>query len=213
MRRMHEPLIGLTQEPSAGLAGKGYLADLFREAFQKMEQSLGQLLGRRTAMARCSFQILRGENFFDSFEDPLDQSYFASILKIDEIFRSNVILLISARDGISLYRRLTGEDWADEDGIPDEVVAGIGELNNILGNVFINSLANLLRMTIHAEIPLNTLDLLGAILQDIVLQEEYLNRQILTVDAAFECVEEYGCKVRLIILSDWRRFNRILDSV
>ena len=210
---MNNPLNGLMQEPLAGLAGKGYLADLFREAFQKMEHSLGQLLGRRTAMARCSLQILRGENFFDSFEDPLDQSYFASILKMDEIFGSNVILLISARDGIGLYRRLTGEDWAEEDGVPDEAVAGIGELNNILGNAFVNSLANLLKMTIHTTIPLNTLDLLGAILQDIVLQEEYLNSQILTVDAAFEGEEENGCTVRIIILSDWRRFNRILDGV
>ncbi len=210
---MHDQLIGSAREPIAGLAGKGYLADLFREAFQNMEQSLGQLLGRGTAMARCSLQILEGENFFDSFEDPLDQSYFASILKIDEAFGSNVILLISAGDGVELYRRLTGEDWAEEDGIPDEAVAGIGELNNILGNAFVNSLANLLKMTIHTTIPLNTLDLLGAILQDIVLQEEYLNRQILTVDAAFEGVEESGCTVRLIILSDWRRFNRILDGV
>jgi chemotaxis protein CheC len=210
---MHDPLSGLKQDPPAGLAGKGYLTDLFRDAFQQAEQSLARLLGRRMAMARCSLQILRGEDFFDRFEDPLDQSYFASILKIDEIFHSNVILLISARDGIGLYRQLTGEYRAVEDAIPDEVVAGIGELNNIIGNTFINSLANLLHMTIHTTIPLNTLDLLGAILQDIVLQEEYLNKQILTVDAAFEGVGENGCTVRLIILSDWRRFSRILDSV
>jgi chemotaxis protein CheC len=210
---IHDPLSGLMQEPLTGFSGKGYLTDLFRGAFRQAEQSLGQLLGRRMAMGRCTLQVLRAENFFDRFEDPLDQSYFASIMKIDEMFHSNVILLISARDGIGLYRRFTGEDCAAEDGIPDEAVAGIGEINNILGNAFIDSLANLLKMTIHSTIPLNTLDLLGAILQDIVLQEEYLNKQILTVDAAFQDVEENGCTVRLIILSDWRRFSRILDSV
>jgi chemotaxis protein CheC len=210
---MHDQLSGLMQEPQTGLAGKGYLTDLFRGAFEQAEQSLEKLLGRRMALGRCTLQILRGENFFDSFADPLDQSYFASILKIDEIFHSNVILLISARDGIDLYRQLTGEDCEAGDGIPDEAVAAIGEVNNILGNTFINSLANLLKMTIHSTIPLNTLDLLGAILQDIVMQEEYLNKQILTVDAAFQGAEKNGCTVRLIILSDWRRFSRILDSV
>lgn len=210
---MHDPLLEVMEEPLVGSTGREVLKNIFHGAFQQAAQSLGLLIGRQTVVGRSTLRTLRGEAFFDCFEDGLDELYFASILKIDDIFGSNVILLIPAGDGIRLYRRLTGEDCTAEDQATEDVVAGIGELNNILGGAFINSLANFLKVTIHSTIPLNTLDMLGAILQDIVLQEEYLDKQILYVETAIQDADRKDCTVRLIVLSDWRRFSRILDSV
>ncbi len=210
---MPDPLYGVMEEPLVGFTGREVLKEIFIGAFQHAAQSLEQMIGRKMVLGRCALQTLRGEAFLDCFDDRVDQSYFASILKIDEVFGSNVILLISAGDGIRLYERVTGDDCAKADPIPEEAVAGIGELNNILGGAFINSLANHLKVTIHSTTPMNTLDMLGAILQDIVMQEEYLDKQILYVDAAIQDADWKDCTVRLIILSDWKRFSRILDCV
>ncbi len=210
---MRNPLHDVLEKPPVAFPGHRYLNNIFHEALQQASQSLERLVGRKMGVDQYAIRIIRGESFFDCFENQLEQSYFASIQKIDEMFGSNVVLLVSDRDGSMLYRLLTGEHSNGNDGISEEMVNGIGELNNILGSAFINSLANFLQMTIHCTIPLNTFDMLGAILQGIVLQDEYLNKQILYAHAVIRDADTKSFTVKLIILSDWKRFGRIFDRV
>ncbi len=210
---MHNSLYDVLEKPPVSFSGHRFIKNIFHEALQRAAQSLEQLVGRKMGVDQYALQIIRGENFFDCFENQLEQTYFASILKIDEMFGSNVVLLVSDKDGAMLYQLLTGENVDSGNKISDETINGIGELNNILGSTFINSLANFLKITIHSTIPLNTYDMLGAILQGIVLQDEYLNKQILYANAAIRDTGTKGFTVKLIILSDWQRFGRILDRV
>lgn len=189
------------------------LDKLFQKSFDEATRSLSQLIQKKMVILKYNVELLTGEQFINQIEDQLDKIYFASIIKVQEEIRSNIVFLISEREGLDLFNTITGETIGNDTIISEEVVSGIGEINNILGSTFINSLANIVKEKIHASTPLNTFDMLGAVLQEIVLQKEFINKEILCAEAVIHEMnsKKEGTHVRLIIMSDKDELFKILE--
>ena len=137
----------------------------------------------------------------------------ASIIKTMNDMDFNILFLISEREGIRLYNTLTAQKDFVPSVITSDMIGTVGELNNILGSSFINSLANLLETVIHATPPYNTFDMLGAVMECIILQDEFLNKEFLCADATIKEEENEGFLVRLIIMSNKDQFLNLATKL
>jgi chemotaxis protein CheY-P-specific phosphatase CheC len=185
---------------------------LFSKSFEDAAHSFSRLIQRDMHVESYTLQCVPAEAFTGETTDELEECFFASIIQTEKDLRSAIIFLISEDDGIRLYREVTGET-VDLDGrIPVEVIAGIGELNNILGSTFLNCLAEALNQTIHGSTPRNTLDMLGAILESIVLQETFLKREVLCADATILEQGLTAFRIRMLILTDLEHLTRMIAA-
>jgi two-component system chemotaxis sensor kinase CheA len=173
----------------------------FRRSFSKAGEQLSLLAGKPISVSDYTLEQTHMETLGRQMENHAEDSYFASILKVPNM-RTEAVLLISKREGLNLYDRLSGKRPGFTKTISDDAVAAIGEINNIVGSTFVNQLADLLDCEIHPEAPLSTFDMLGAIFEGILLQEEYMDRTILCADATVREKRSSGFKVRIILLLD-----------
>ncbi|NQT24967.1 hypothetical protein HQ585_06415 [candidate division KSB1 bacterium] len=189
------------------------LRDIFQKTFHDAAKSLSQLVGQNMIIDQYKIEQITSEEFSAQVEEQFEQSYFASIIKVEEDLDTNIAFLIQEEAGLDIYRLISGEQIKNSDVISENVIAGIGEMNNILGSSFINSLANHLGITIHGIAPINTFDMFGAIIESIVLQEEFLNREIICADAKIREEHLGGYDIRLIIMSDKERLYHTLEQI
>lgn len=186
---------------------------IFQYAFNQAAESASILVGRTMIIDQVQIQIKSGETFMHQIENEFETCYFASIIKTMNDMDFNILFLISEKEGIGLYHSLLDIPQHTPSLISHEMIAGIGELNNILGSSFINSLANHLKTVIHATPPYSTFDMLGAVMECIVLQDEFLNKEFLCADATIRAEEREGFLIRLIIMSNKDRFLELINRV
>ncbi|MBN2102902.1 hypothetical protein JW835_02575 [bacterium] len=175
---------------------------IFQYGFDQAAHSASTMFGRPMTIDQIQIQIKSGETFMNQVENEFETCYFASIIKTMNDMNLNILFLTSETEGIGLYHSLIGEEKRANVFVTSEMISAIGELNNILGSAFINSIANYFKTIIHATPPYNTFDMLGAVVQCIVLQDEFLNKEFLCVDAAIREKEHEGFLIRLIIMSN-----------
>jgi chemotaxis protein CheY-P-specific phosphatase CheC len=187
------------------------LHELFKNTFNEAANSLSQLIDIFMLVSEYRVAILSGEEFMSEVDGQLENSYFASIVKSLPEFHTSVVSLISEKDGLRLYNLILGNDTDPMNDVSQEVIAGIGELNNIVGSTFINCMANITRKKIYASIPLTTFDMLGAILEGIVLQEEFIHKAILCADAIIKNTDKDEFYVRQIIMSDKDQLLKLVN--
>lgn len=183
---------------------------LFEKTFQQATRSFSKLMAREMVIDHFRLEMLTSEEFSMEVLDQLEDTYFASIIKVEEHLDANIIFLIPEKEGVGLYQSISGDDADPSAEISDNIISGLGELNNILGGTFINILANYMGVAIHGSTPLNTYDMLGAILDGIALQEEFINREVICADAMIRERNHEGYAVRLIIMSDKERLIETL---
>jgi len=137
--------------------------------------------------------------------------FFASILKMKDTVHTEVVLLTAESEGFRLFDMISGHPAGTTRKADPNVIGGIGEVNNILGTTFINEFATRICRTVQPKIPVNAYDMLGAILQGVLLQDEYLDRTVICADAVIQESAVDGFKVRLIVLSDETQLLRLLS--
>ncbi|MDM7925164.1 MAG: hypothetical protein QUS35_04010, partial [bacterium] len=190
-----------------------YKRQLLAAAFEKAARQLSVLTQREMAVLKCTVESRSVEDFRVSVEADAEKSCFASILKVHELMNADVAFLIEESEGLRLYDTLMGHPAGHTAAVDSDVVSGIGEVNNILGSTFINEFADRIGKAVHPRIPVTTFDMLGAVLQGVMLQDEYIDRTVVCADAVIREVPEGGFKVRLIVLCDQAQLVRILATV
>jgi len=185
---------------------------IFQYGFDQAAESASVLFNRSMTIDQIKIHIKYGEDFMTQVESDFETCYFASVIKTMNDMNFNILFLISEAEGVGLYHSLIGEKTASG-VVTSEMIAAIGELNNILGSSFINSMANHTKTIIHTTPPYNTFDMLGAVMQCIVLQEEFLNKEFFCADATIREKEHEGFLVRLIIMSNKDEFVEIAGNL
>lgn len=189
------------------------LNDLFIKSFDEAANTLSQLTNRDMAIHSSRVELLSGEDFVNQIENGLDKLYIGSILKVVEELNTSIVFIISEKDGMGLYDTISGNKVGTTKQVSEDVVSGIGEVNNILGGTFINNLANLLKKEISPNTPINNYDMLGAILDGVVLQEEFLNKKILCGDTIIKENEHEEFHTRFFIMTDKEELLGLMEEL
>ncbi|MBN1779983.1 hypothetical protein JW948_02565 [bacterium] len=176
--------------------------DLFQKSFSDATRSIMEIVGHKMTVSQFTIRFLDGEEFVNQIEDERENTYFASMMKISTPIHAQTVFLITEKDGRQLYSSVTNNGEKSRVLISDEMIRGIGEINNMVGSAFINCLADLLRRTIHNTVPMNTFDMLGPILQSVVMQEGIPPKEILVADALIHEEDEQSFHIRLFVLTE-----------
>jgi chemotaxis protein CheY-P-specific phosphatase CheC len=184
---------------------------LLSAAFDKAAGHLSTLTQRTMAVINCRIESMTVEDFEFEIEALEDRLFFVSILKMKDTLHTDVVFLIAESEGLRLFDTISGHPAGTPREVTADVISGIGEVNNILGSAFIDQFAKRIGRAVHPRIPVNTYDMLGAILQGVVLQDEYLDRTVICADAVIREAAADGFNVRLIVLSDQTQLLRLLD--
>ena len=186
------------------------LQKFLNDTFVKASSNLSALTEREFIITRYFLNFVEGDQFIHQNDNPGDEAYFASILKLRDIVHMDVVLLISEKEGLALFDLLYGEKTDQTKKVDSDVIAAIGEINNILGSCFINLLADRLHVEAHPATPINTFDMLGAILEDILLQHEYLDKIVLCADALLREKQMGQFHVRFMVISPQEQLCRVI---
>ena len=192
------------------IKGEKIFNDLFEKSFKEAATSLSQMTNKNISILRSKVELLSGEDFINKLEDKMEDPYFASVIKTENIAGTNIVFIISKKEGLKLYNSINEEQTKE---VSKDVITGIGEINNILGNTFINNLANLIKNKIDPDPPCNLFEMLGAIWQGIILQEEYLNKKILYADTIIRENDKQEFHARLLIISDKEKLFKMIEGV
>ncbi|HDQ46320.1 MAG TPA: hypothetical protein ENN17_12625 [bacterium] len=184
---------------------------LFTNSFQRAVESLSQLLTREMLITKIRIGRTQGDLYINQLEGLIEENHFSSLIKVHSYLDTFILLILPKEEGEQLYHILNGRNQADRFPDQDEVIDSIGELNNIVGLTFVNALANTLGKAINASVPENTFDLLGAVLESVVLQKELINRDIVRAEAEITDVQDPDFNVRLVILSEQTRLMEVLS--
>lgn len=188
------------------------LTQLFIDSFNRAAKAFSQLLLQEMVISRYKIELISGEQFINQLENQMESGYFASIIKLQNDMDATIVFLLTEEEGKKLYNILNDVKQNTDCPHLEDMIDSIGELNNILGSNFINCLANMLNQTIPTSVPSNTLDLLGAILESIILQNEYVNKNIFFAEAEISDKDRNTFSVKLIILSDKIQLMKLLSQ-
>ena len=177
------------------------LQKFLNDTFVMASSHFSELTGKEIIITRYFLNFLESDEFIRQNNMTGDEAYFASILKLRDILHLDVVLLISETEGLALYDLLNEKTAGKTIRIDSDVISTIGEINNILGSCFVNLLADRLEVEAHPTTPINTFDMLGAILEDIMLQQEYLDRVVLCADVLLREKQRGQFHVRFMVIS------------
>ena len=187
------------------------LAEIFVQSFHQAAEAFSQLLMQEMVISKYRIELITGEEFIDRLGDKMEDGYFASIIKLENELDTTILFLLTEEEGKRLYHILNDTPENNESTPLEYMINSIGELNNIIGNNFVNCLANTLNLSIHGTVPRNTLDLLGAILESVILQHEFVNKNIFCAEATISDKKHNAFNVKLIILSDKIQLMKFLN--
>jgi two-component system chemotaxis sensor kinase CheA len=192
-------------------AGNALMAGLFERSFVAAAASLSNMTGRVLTIASDSeVKLIPGEDIINCMTGEIDKPYFGSIVKTHEGLTSNILFVTPKDEGIGLFDLISGNPEGTTTDVTEDAVMAIGEINNVLSSSFINNVANHIGKEIHPGTPLNSYDMLGAILQGAVLQEEMLNKQILCAETVIAEKDKGKFKARIMIMTDKTEFEKLL---
>lgn len=195
---MGETMESLLCDETSALRLDASFAELILESFKQAAVSFSTLLQRDMVVLRCKIKLMTGEQFIGQMEDRMEEGYFASVISIENRVNTSIVFLLTENEGRQLYAAL----HPDGPTIPvfEDMKDIIGELNNILGNTIVSGMANALKWEIHGSVPKNIFDLLGAILESLILQDEFANEEILCAEADIMDSANEAFKVRLMVM-------------
>ena len=187
------------------------LKQILIQSFNQAAESFSRLLMQEMVISKYKIELITGEQFMERLGDEMEDGYFASIIKPKNELDTTILFLIREEEGKRLYHILNETPENNEVTSLEDMISSIGELNNIIGSNFVNCLANTLNLTIQGSVPRNTLDLLGAILESVILQHEFVNKNIFCAEATISDKIHTAFNVRLIILSDKIQLMKFLN--
>ncbi len=185
--------------------------ELFESSFSDAAASLSILIGRDlTIHTSADMEMVSGEDLINSYIDNIGTVYFSSLIKTEKWFKSNILLLIEQEEGFELFDLISGNPVGTSSKIEEDMILAVGEINNILSSSFVNNMANRMHQEIHPSTPMNSFDMLGAILQGVVLQEELVGKKILVADTTFSEMGKNEFHTRMFIMTDADDFIKLV---
>lgn len=182
------------------------------DTFNKASENFAALTGKEFVISRYFLNFLEGDQFIHKNVSIGEEAYFASILQLRDILNMDIVFFISESEGLSLYNLLYSDTSTNTTRVNPEVIAAIGEINNILGSCFVNLLADRLHMEAHPATPVNTFDMLGAIMEDILLQHEYRDKMVLFADVLLREKSLGQFHVRFIVISPEEQLSEMMKN-
>lgn len=189
----------------------GTVLGLFQAAFQDAAASLSQLTGRSLKIYSSeTMELMSGEDLINAYSEKIDLPHFCSLIKTQEGMKSNILLIIGEQDGYGMFDMICGSPVGTTTTADKDVVLAMGEINNILSSAFINQMANRLQREVHPSTPLNSFDMLGAVLQGAVMQEDLIGKKIMVANTVFAEEGKAQFHARLFIMTDSEEFIRLI---
>jgi chemotaxis protein CheY-P-specific phosphatase CheC len=184
--------------------------DLFMDSFKEASHSLSVLTNLEIIVNHPEIKMLNSEDFINQIEENMEDLYIGSTVKIMEEPNTSIVFLVSEKEGLRLYDKITGQEEDCTREVNKDVVGGIGEVNNILSSAFINNLANKIKKEICPSTPMNVYDMQGAILQGIILQDEFMHSKILCGESIITEKAKNEFRIRFFILTDQKELWNII---
>lgn len=189
---------------------ENYLNDLFIKSFRDAAASLSQLTNKEMKIYSSNIELLSGEDFINGIEGQLEDRYFASLIKVIQGINASIIFLTPEEEGCRLYDMIINNKVGTTTKVNEDVISAIGEVNNIIGSVFSNNVANFINREINPTTPSNNFDMLGALLQGIILQEELIGKKILYADTVIKENDVQEFHSRLLMLVDKNELMKLM---
>ena len=187
------------------------LKEFFHGYFKKAAEVLSVLTDLDINISTSNMGFITVEDFTKYVENRYTDQYFASIIKLKSCLNINFVFLISYKDGLRLYNDVLSEESNECTEVSEDIISGVGEINNILSSILVNNLANLLEMDLHPETPLNAFDMIGAILEGVVHQEELMLGRIFHANTSLNEDNAHPYESRLYVMFGEGDLNKIVD--
>ena len=153
-------------------------------------------------------ELLSPEDFINRCGEEMDQPYFGSLIRTGQGPALSMLLLVPQADGAKFYELLTGF----QDAAEDDILTAVGEMNNIMGSSLINLMADRVGREIHPAVPINRFDLLGALMQASILQEEFIDKKILCAETVIAEQDGRSLRTRLVAIADQNALGTFIEA-
>ncbi|MDD5067005.1 MAG: chemotaxis protein CheW [bacterium] len=190
-----------------------FVKKLVNTSFKDAALSLSHLTNEQMEIYATSIDLMSGEEMVNRIEENLEEPYCCSMMKTEGEINASMVFLISKEEAIRLYDILNEKKEGTTKEVDIDVTSAIGEINNIMSSAFINNLANLVDMKINPSVPMNSYDMLGALMQGVVMQEEFLNKKVYFANTRIKAKEDKEFVTRLMIMSDKDTLFQLIKKI
>ena len=190
------------------------VGSLFGRSFNAAAGSLSQLTGREMLISfKDVKQFSSGDELVRHCVTKHDEAYFGSLIKVKSGLSANIVFLIADADGLGLYDLLNGQPVGTTKEAGDDVTVAMGEINNILSASFVNNIAALTGTEIHPSTPFNSHDMLEALMEGVVMQDDIAGQKVFCADTVIAEKNKKEFHARLLIIADREGLIRLIHPV
>jgi two-component system chemotaxis sensor kinase CheA len=191
------------------------LETIFQEAFSSAAKRLSIMTGRTMTVKspdKTLPVLMDPQEFINASRDRMERLYFGSLIRTDSDIPLKMLLLVPEEDGADFYELMTGDAETAQNAHNDDLLAAIGEMNNVMSSSLVNILADSSGREIHAVPPRNSRDMLGSLLQNAVLGEDLPDRRILCAESVFADEGGHPVHTRMLVLAEQSSLDNLLRN-
>ncbi len=133
-------------------------------------------------------------------------------LSIQGDIEGSTLFLFSKESAFLLAGLLTGTEDEEKDELNEIEESALKEVGNIFTNVFLNCLADMMDIKLGPSLPYFAMDMLGAVIDMIVIAIARVSEYALILDAKI-AINEYEIQSNFMILPDKDALDFILDKI
>jgi chemotaxis protein CheY-P-specific phosphatase CheC len=157
-------------------------------------------------------QFPSGDELVKHCVNQQEEQFFGSLIKVRSGLAANIVFLIAEPEGLGLYDLLNGQSLGTTTTATDDVTVAMGEINNILSASFVNNLAAMTGKEIHPSTPFNSHDMLEALMEGVVTEEEIAGRRVFCADTVIAEKDKKEFHARLLIIADHDGLKRLISA-
>ncbi len=161
------------------------LKEVTRLGVERATQALAQMIDKKINITVVDVKLIPFEQITEILggsEEDIVGLYFKML---GDITGSN-FLVFSRKSAYILADMLLGEEETDRNTLSDMEKSALKELGNILTNAYLNILAEMLDVKIFSSIPHFAQDMLGAVIDFILIEISRVSDYALVIETNFE---------------------------
>ena len=183
---------------------------ILKRSLNESAESFSKLTQKDLNIYTPVTKLMSKSRFINQFKNDLDKNYILSNIKIQGLFKFSILLIIKETAALNLYDIICANPSGTTKAADDDVIEGMGEINNIIGSTFINKLANTIDKEINPEPPVNSYNSLGVLINQLLTSKEYVKFNFLSSDTVIEEKEKKEFHARLIIMTNKEELSELL---
>ncbi|MFP4568266.1 MAG: chemotaxis protein CheC [Candidatus Woesearchaeota archaeon] len=177
-----------------------------KDAAEKAAIALEQMISKKVAVNYQDIAITP----LQTVEKITDDSFIA-ICKVSGDVEGNILLLYKRNECFSILERLMMVPEESIKDMDEDAMSAFKELINIIGGVYLSSIANNLQMEIFPEPP-KFIGEIQEIKRELLSELEQVAEEILSVDTEL-VVDEYPLEGHLFIILEGSSLKKILTAM